>query len=398
MPANQQSKCGFRCIQSLHTKSVFLTCVFHSYKKTSTKSFIVALRDKNGVTQTRHEKVTGGLFVNCLFSDFPKKLNVSFPNLRSLRIESSQLKSLCRADFLNLKELVELHVTENKELSLLPCDLLDDLTSLEIIDFSNNNLQQVSVKVFKNLKRVKFASFNGNPGVTGCFDGIKNTGTFVTLCELKSDLVIREQQRQITAMREEITKLSMHGAGRESHPPTVDIMSAINEKKFADFSVIIDDHEFMVHRVVLASRSRFFARHLKDESVRHIVLSDVSTSTFKKILEFIYFDKLSAEAHGEEKWTFTEVFVAATTFQLTKLRYFALMKVIEVELNVENAVGLLEVGFKYDSIQLKVAALSQIQKRFPDFVFDKNLCNDFAKIREALDVLEKRKESESEVQ
>ncbi|KAG5669580.1 hypothetical protein PVAND_017467 [Polypedilum vanderplanki] len=336
--------------------------------------------------------ITGVVFNNCNPIIFPKDVFEIFPNIRVLKIKNSAFSSFTRADLWIFRNILEIHVTGCKNLQELSSEVFDDLLNLEVIVLENNNLINVGPNILNKLKYLKYVNFNGNPGISGIYDSIKRNGNFLTLKELKSDLLIRyqnlyilhlQQRKQILHQKNNVEKIETI----EDDQVSTDVMKNIYNKKFQDFSVFIGDYEILVHRIVLASRCPKFARMLNDENVRHFSLFNITTTVFGRILDYLYYDKMPVKTEGEN-WKYVEIFEAAVEYELEKLKEFAEMKIIKLELNVENAIKILELSNKHDNEDLRNAAFNEIQKSFKGRELNKEFAKDsgwLTKIIETVD-------------
>ncbi|KAG5669581.1 hypothetical protein PVAND_017468 [Polypedilum vanderplanki] len=98
---------------------------------------------------------------------------------------------------------------------------------------------------------------------------------------------------------------------------------------------------------------------LIDKNVRHFSLFNITIGVFKKIHDYLYYD-MTVKTEGEN-WKYVEIFEAAVEYELEKLKEFAVMKIIKLELNKKNAVEILELGNKHDNEDLRNAAFNEIQ-------------------------------------
>lgn len=73
---------------------------------------------------------------------------------------------------------------------------------------------------------------------------------------------------------------------------------------FADVTFVLGDSKLKAHKCILASRCTFFASMfsvgMRESQESIITVQDISASTFKKLLEFIYADTLPANLASPE--------------------------------------------------------------------------------------------------
>lgn len=91
----------------------------------------------------------------------PSNLNISFPNLKGLIIDSSTLISITREDlkqFPNLKFVM----IGNNNIELLNDNLFEDNEAIEWLAFINNFTKRIGSDILNPLKNLKFANFQRN--------------------------------------------------------------------------------------------------------------------------------------------------------------------------------------------------------------------------------------------
>lgn len=92
---------------------------------------------------------------------FPHGLGTIFPRLRSINIESSDLKSIKREDFKGLENLEELSLFKNL-IEVIPDNTFDDLKLLEVLWLDRNYLKFIDPNVFTLMLKLRRADFGGN--------------------------------------------------------------------------------------------------------------------------------------------------------------------------------------------------------------------------------------------
>lgn len=92
----------------------------------------------------------------------PNGIEKFFPDLESIRICNSNLKSIDQADLKPFGKLRNLDVERN-DLVFLDSELFEFNPEIETLDFYNNKLRYVGENIFKSLSKLNIADFNNNP-------------------------------------------------------------------------------------------------------------------------------------------------------------------------------------------------------------------------------------------
>lgn len=76
----------------------------------------------------------------------------------------------------------------------------------------------------------------------------------------------------------------------------VNFSSLMNDSTNSDFIIVVEAHEFRVHKSVIGARSnvfmKMFASNMKEAKDGKLEIVDTDQSTFEKLLHFIYCDKI----------------------------------------------------------------------------------------------------------
>lgn len=91
----------------------------------------------------------------------PKNFHKFFPNLEGIFAFSMGLKTVVKDDLKDFPKLRYLDMGFNR-LDTLPSNLFDNNLELEWIDFSDNLLRNIGVKLLDTLPKLDFANFEGN--------------------------------------------------------------------------------------------------------------------------------------------------------------------------------------------------------------------------------------------
>jgi speckle-type POZ protein len=125
-----------------------------------------------------------------------------------------------------------------------------------------------------------------------------------------------------------------------------------------DLSFIVDDETFPVHRVVLAARSPVFRAELfgsmAEATMPSITLRDITPTTFKAMLRFIYTDEFPAEDEPEGSSTdmIQNLLVAADRYALNRLKFICAHKLWD-KVSVDTVADILGFAETYNCQELK---------------------------------------------
>lgn len=99
--------------------------------------------------------------VNQIMEFFPQNLGKLLMNLERVRIERSKLKEVERKNLEGFEAITHLAI-KNNNLVQITNGTLDDLTHLEILDFSFNSIEFLATEVFAKLTNLKSIDFSNN--------------------------------------------------------------------------------------------------------------------------------------------------------------------------------------------------------------------------------------------
>ncbi|KAI6212355.1 hypothetical protein M3Y94_00011700 [Aphelenchoides besseyi] len=123
------------------------------------------------------------------------------------------------------------------------------------------------------------------------------------------------------------------------------------ENKLTDFCLKANGKRIMIHRNVLAIRSKFFARWFEaNPEKREYSLENTSSEVVNSLVDFIYLEQtLNSDRLSEEQ--FEEIYGLSVRFSIPRLhRHF--LEVIERQLSMKNAADLLVLAVENDDKQL----------------------------------------------
>ncbi|CAG9811145.1 unnamed protein product [Chironomus riparius] len=365
----------------------------------------------------RMQPITEVLFDKCEISKVPQGLTKTFPNITSLSIWYSNLRNIDRSDLVEYKKLEKISFCNN-EIEFLTGDLFKAFKNLENIAFNGNKLKIIEPTILDGLDNLKIVNFSGNVNYTKFFSVYPKHQPNATLEDVKNELFekfyqnyqsvknlvrnfqeciqklqelnkkLRIENRMLSADNEalnetnqQLRKLSISSFDFNPNLDTkltskIDSNSKITnflktDQTFMDFKIIIKDHEFPVHKIVLAAQSPTFAELFNvNPAVEYLNLVDISVETFEIILKFLYTDELP----GDNGTNFLHLFSAAGQFKIEELKEFAAIKLIN-HIDAESALEVLNFSEKYEHEELRQAALNIMKNKYPeveliDFVED----------------------------
>lgn len=168
----------------------------------------------------------------------------------------------------------------------------------------------------------------------------------------------------------EVSILKRYGAAKSSkfhNPVSVykNIVSKnfgmLNDSTFSDFTFIVDEKEFKVHKTILAASSavfyKMFTTNMKELQNNECVIDNMEPDIFKHLLNFIYGGKLP-ENLSEIAMSLYE---ASHQYEILSLMEICIQE-IEETLSVATAESLYNWACKYEVEDLKIEAWNFIKR------------------------------------
>lgn len=155
-----------------------------------------------------------------------------------------------------------------------------------------------------------------------------------------------------------------------------------DNQSFKDITFLVKGQEFHAHKVILNIRSPVFAAMFRDEeqeSVRRLNVVGIEPEIFKKVLRFIYSDKVD-----NLKETATDLYHAAEKYKLTKLKSMCHKYIME-HISLATFEKSLEVAETHSLADIKQkciefvtknlellddASFQQVISKYPSFALD----------------------------
>jgi BTB/POZ domain len=212
---------------------------------------------------------------------------------------------------------------------------------LETIDFSSNQLEFMSSKLFLPINQLKHVSFHDNKRISYFWDSGFSFGL-----------------ESLEEMKVKIDELCIPPALATQRLPSGNFHHLWELKGFSDFTVVCGNKQFPVHKIVLAAQSPVFAAMFKNDeqvkSTKKLEIKDYSEELVEIFLKCLYAGEVSQE--GSQKAL--KLFGLAKKFEVEQLKSELEEECIS-SLNDENAFDALAAGNRYKSEALIEAAYDQ---------------------------------------
>jgi N-acetylneuraminic acid mutarotase len=161
---------------------------------------------------------------------------------------------------------------------------------------------------------------------------------------------------------------------------TSDVMHIRSLAENSDFTVEIENTDFLLHKVILAARCPYFRAMfqtgMSENSKNRIALEGFKVGAFEFIVEWIYSDKFSplfgnAKLEVDE---FIEILIQSNMLGLESLMRMTEMAAQDT-INVDNVIKLYEVAYSLGAVRLKSYAVNFILREFDKVALKKDLAN-----------------------
>ncbi|XP_031787262.1 speckle-type POZ protein B [Nasonia vitripennis] len=135
-----------------------------------------------------------------------------------------------------------------------------------------------------------------------------------------------------------------------------ELLTLLEDEKFSDITILLDDNEIRAHRIILALRSPVFASLLEENRTESncnrnssiLEIKDVKPKIFKKLLHYIYTDKVDSIDSKIAK----DLLVAAIKYDVKGLKVIC-EEFLYNSINVDNAIEILDITDQYHIPVLK---------------------------------------------
>lgn len=128
--------------------------------KLTTQQKITKIQGQHSTGRSNHDVGTVKIeSSNILF--MPNGIGEHFSKLQRLQIDNDQLTGISKENFVGLKMLKELFMTNNK-LQTIPGDAFNDLSNLELLDLQDNMIEILDTATFSQLQSLKRLNLGHN--------------------------------------------------------------------------------------------------------------------------------------------------------------------------------------------------------------------------------------------
>jgi len=367
-----------------------------------------------------NDNVIDVIFYKCDVKKIPQGLTKFFPNMEDLSILNSNLENITKSDLAEYKHLNRFCFCDNN-IETLPGDLFKDFKDLHEIAFTCNELKLIEPNILDGLFNLRFVNFRGNPNYTksysiGVFEGN------ASLEEVKTELLqkfcsdpnnvknmfqkhteeIEKLEKTISEMSHEIQELKrslkdLKGEKIEKSNLKLnfengikdEIKQLLSDESFKDFTIVIGDQEFNVHKLLLIARSPTLADILRNNPcVENLNLIDIPVKIFEKVLNFIYTDEYSCE----DDTNLLQLFAAAGRLKINKLKENVASKILD-QINSENALDVLKLSNKYDHNELREKSFMKIKEMYPKMCFIDEWAFETEQVTNVIELFNKKEEA-----
>lgn len=174
--------CNFHMNVWYHSGNAY-TCV-PTIEQSGCEYFLAEVKGTHLPGKTNSD-VTGMNFWDRTINQFPKNLEIFFPNLDRFHFRNSNLFSISSEDLRPFRNLVYFAIGEKSKLMSIESDLFKYTPKLELVAFNNAPIKNVGFGLLDNLKHLKQVNFFNNDCIN------VRAGTTQEIEELKRKLTLQ---------------------------------------------------------------------------------------------------------------------------------------------------------------------------------------------------------------
>ncbi|XP_070504578.1 protein roadkill-like [Chironomus tepperi] len=434
MEPEMKVECSYYDDTYYGNKKVYV-CRF--YKQTIPENTTIIPDGTHKSASRGNEHVDCALFADCKLTKVPQGLTRIFPNLKVLYIQYSGLTTITKSDLAEYKNLERIYINLTS-IKFLPGDLFDGFKNLEAIGFNDNKLELIEPNILDGLDNLKHVNFEDNPNYTKCYSQFKDCSPNATLEEVKDELMVKfckefpKTTKDLLKVKEENKNLKGKNAELNAEVKNLkdavddvngkvrnledqvddvnaqnqklqseihklkksDIKNFLTDETFKDFQIQIGDHNFPVHKFLIAARSPTLAELLKNNpGVENLKLIDIPVGIFEVILKYFYTDELP----GGDGMNFFHLFAAAGKLKIEELKNFAAENLLQ-QLDKDNALEIFKLSNKYRHDDMKKISFNRIKQNHPKINFNDELIDDFEKVVKMIEIFMKIEEMEKSIE
>lgn len=303
------------------------------------------------INNKRYTSVINVVFNDCDIEELPPKLQVTFPNFRSLHIKNSRVNFIEREHLQEYSSLEKIYLHKSNFL-FLSDDLLADLTALKCFSLSDNQIGLIEPNILDSLIKPDYVRFNE----TIFAPDIKLVHT-ASLADVKK-VILDEYQKSAWKKILDKKRKVMEEKSLSDFCDSIVLRSVMDDlrNKYWSGIVIIEvrDESFKAHKAVLRAYSGVLYRMLEDDkTANQIVLEGISPSVFRIMIDFMYDGFLNVE-----NIDLKEMLIASEKLECKSLTKVVL-KSLMCSINSENALDLVVLSHEFGHAELREKALEQ---------------------------------------
>ena len=357
------------------------------------------------------------IFTKCRLSKVPQGLTKIFPNMKILSIWNSTLKNVHKNDLVEYKNLERIGFCNNL-IEFVRGDLFEGFENLNEVSIYGNAIKLIEPNILDGLDKLDYVSLGGEKYSISNF----KANDIESLDKVKNDLIIqyyknhkdiknfrkidnenkeykieiqklieenKNLQKQVCDKNVEISRIKSK-LNAENDPKDIQsqVKQLFEDETFKDFSIQINDREFLVHKFLLAARSSTLAEIFKNNpEVENLNLVDISVEIFEIIMKFLYTDELP-DGDGID---FLKLFVSAGKLKIQLLKEFAATKLID-HIDENNALDILKLSNKYENEELMHASYEVLRNAFPKIIFEDDWVADVEKVTKIIEAFKMKEE------
>lgn len=293
--------------------------------------------------QKNDESVKAVWFENTTCTYIPKNLKQHFPNLAHLTIDHCELKEISVEDMVGLENLRGFDLINN-HITTLPVDLFKNMKKLQEVNFSYNLIEKFDAKILEPIKNtIEYFTIFGNPGISTAFIKTEAFDDFIERLKL-----IESNKFNSKRFNDQYTS-----------------------GKYSDFTIKVQEKEYKVHKVVLASMSSVFDKTFSDDTEATSKTFDntenFSADAIEEFLRYFYSRAAPSEENAKELLTL------AVKFDVPDLKLRCETTLVDM-IEPENAQQLFDFASEKSLPQLKRKAIEVIKEshpEIPDYAYDR---------------------------
>lgn len=372
-----------KAIQSMNLKCVFRLgrCTIHPNKYTCVVTSALITKPETVVQSIEGDHIEGKsnrdveaiAFRDAKVEYFPRGLNTVFPHLKSCFIRNCSLKKITKQDLVGLENLTSLGIVSCKVKSL-PDDLLENMKQLKHISFEDNQIERLSSRVFQPVLENNLALIELRKNkIIDDFYGKTHPKSSDSVESIEKLMKIIDKKYKKRS-NDDFTKMF-------AEKFTKGFEDMWSTGKFSDFTIVVGNREFRVHKSVLAIQSSVFAAIFEtdSENSRHqMTIEDFSVESVEEFLRYFYTGVLPEKSNN------MEIYSLSAKFKISNLKSVFKEDIIH-NLDSSTAIETFSLGHLHDDDELKLKSLHLISCLFPDHSLNIKLIENPEKLKMLID-------------